>query len=562
MNSKMKADLSYRTFDELRKASEEKRLKKEDFARRTICTTLLKLYDSGVSYMDLGDEEKAYIMLMRFFDAYQLVRKSGLYTQEKAYVDNIIDFKKVKKSLDHLEAIKESLVKRYKKLEENEQKLAREKEEKSAPKILPEQAISPILSKKGFITPTELKDHVSTSNYRFMIVDIRSKAEFDYSHINFTILLSDTKKKQNLVDYMNLPAEIIENVSWKIEETLKKSPSYTATHKTFSERADYDYIVVLDKDSTSNYSMEPESKLLMLKKAIYDFDQDVKLKNEPLILDGGWLGWISYFPGFSTSSNPDFKPVEPTHSNDRMIGFKKILDFDYPSPTEPRMPKPAPVVDVVKPDLFINESSTNEASFGYDDTKVKPLQMINKNIVSIPVVNRQNKPANSVITQSYKNLNIREPIEPSYVNPIPLIPALVNTPSSSVPVVKPQPANDSSAIFASVYRPFNSFQSPLIRLKDGSKKILDLNLGVYKYVKEAPGEISTKANPVIPPVVDYSTKPRLTVKNNNDSENNPTIGFRTNLKRTLSIPNIANLNEEFVPSESSVSGRVYVHSYV
>ena len=110
-------------------------------------------------------------------------------------------------------------------------------------------------------------------------------------------------------------------------------------------------------------------------------------------------------------------------------------------------------------------------------------------------------------------------------------------------------------------------------MQDGSKKVLDQYTGVYKYVSEEPGEASKNGarvsdqpmTPMITPTVDYSTKPKMADGNiNQDSERAADVAFRkkSNLKRTMSIPNIVSLNGEFIPSESSESGRVCLRRYL
>ena len=113
MNSSIKTELSYRSFDELSKLAQTN-FKNVDFNKRSTCASLLKIYDQGYSYLNLGDDEKAYLLLMRFFDAIQLLRKSKLYKEDKAYVDGLINMNKLEKTLDALEMIKASLIERYK----------------------------------------------------------------------------------------------------------------------------------------------------------------------------------------------------------------------------------------------------------------------------------------------------------------------------------------------------------------------------------------------------------------------------------------------------------------
>lgn len=199
---------------------------------------------------------------------------------------------------------------------------------------------------------------------------------------------------------MNLPGDIIENVSWKLEEALKKFDAQTPGSKTallFAKRADYDYLILFDRASNENYHTQSDCKLLMLKKAIYEYDQTTKLKKEPIVLKGGWKQWVTYFPGFSCSSNTNgiVKPPINTEPSPP-VGIKQMLNFEYPEITKLIEPKPANL-PVVKPTVQSETKPRIGHNSGGSDSSlddfIKPLTDKKKtNIVSIPVVNRSTKP--------------------------------------------------------------------------------------------------------------------------------------------------------------------------
>lgn len=579
MNS-MKTELGYKSFDDLVKMSKYD-FTKINFNNRSTCTSLLKIYDQGLSYLNLGNEENAYLLLMRFFEAIQLLRKSELYKKDKPYVDSLINSNKLTKTLESLEKVKKSLIQRYKSKIDEQEKLTLKAEEEERIRInLSESKKLPKLSElsiedKKFMTPTELKNSISTTDYKFLIIDTRSKSEFDYSHLNLNILLTEDKKTQNLIHYMNLPNEIIENVPWKLEESLRKfdadNMASSMGSKLFAARNEYDFIVLLDRDSTSANLTKSNSKLLMLKKAIYEFDQNLMLKNEPIILNGGWNQWITYFPCFSSSTNSNNEQsslVDPDKQEKNHL--KQILDFDYPviaKLAQPIVPKPA----------------TNDVKKSVELEKIEPTPVqsdqnneINKkgsNILSIPIVNRLNKPLQQQPIQNNQNNklenNIKQPdsmpkFTPPQIQPQPTThkpanqqPTLPNFQPPTLPSNLKNSDVDSTNIFESVYRPnnrLNSFQSPL--MKDGSKKVLDPVTGVFKIYSNAPSQLNRVNVPVAPisksagndkenikPTINYENKPKFESKPLVDKS----LQFKppkSNLKRTLSIPNIASLNDE------------------
>ena len=127
-------------------------------------------------------------------------------------------------------------------------------------------------------------------------------------------------------------------------------------------------------------------------------------------------------------------------------------------------------------------------------------------------------------------------------------PALINTGYSQVPKIQPsailqplQPISSSTDIFESVYRPnTRSFQSPL--MQNGAKKVLDQVTGVYKLINNTPELVNT---PRLRPHIDYTTKPKTMndEKNSAQKSANQEFKVKSNLKRSMSIPNIVNLND-------------------
>lgn len=598
----IRKELSYGSFAELQKA-DTLDLKKLDYNRRQICNSLLKMYDEGISLFKLGDDERAYMLLMRFFGSYQLLRTSKLYKEDKTYVDSLIDIKKASKTLQILEGIKESLVKRYKARAENEEekkKLAEaEKIKEKTASIAKVPGIDSLpLSEKKFLTPTELKAQIFDTKYNFLVIDIRTKAEFDFSHINLNILLSGTDKKKNMIHYMNFPHDIIENVAWKLEESIKK---FDAEHSNtssilFCARNEYDYIVLLDRDSKSNL-LKPDSKLLVFKKAIYEFDQNTKLKNEPIILDGGWNQWVTYFPGFRSSTNSNGIPAEiEADSKSADSGFKKILNFSYPEIIAP--------TKEVKPEVKTPAKEETDTSFipnAKIDIEIKQEEQKKSNIVSIPIVNRSIKPTITdkriiqpeVQAPKPKELNGNQINLPKFQPPNKQNPKAFNpsapsqhltfkppqspsTAQSSLPKIQPpvlpSPAavpNDTD-IYSSVYRP-NIRLNPI--QMNGNKKVVDPVTGIYRIYSDAPQNRSQASKSTVlpeptrtntngfdkPVFVSYDKKPTSFLETNKENRNPTDYKPKSNLKRTMSIPNITSLDKDNsmanLMSDASSSGR-------
>ena len=173
---------------------------------------------------------------------------------------------------------------------------------------------------------------------------------------------------------MNFPREIIENVAWKLEDAIRNFNESDA--RLFSARADYDHIVLLDHDS--------DATLLVLKKAIHEFDQTTRLKNEPLVLSGGWSQWVTYFPGFcsgSCSSKGGTSAV--SGAAEPAKDFKSIFDFNYPGLDE---------LDKGQDNGRGQEPIHRMIPGKKSDVEVRQEDEKKANIAMIPVVNRSIKP--------------------------------------------------------------------------------------------------------------------------------------------------------------------------
>ena len=98
---------------------------------------------------------------------------------------------------------------------------------------------------------------------------------------------------------------------WGIESALTDE----SIRNKFKNRSNFDFIVLFDANSYEN-DLQMGHPLLGLKQAIYQYDRDVQLKREPLILEGGYEDWMQFYPGESTA------PL-PTRRNDNLKSFGK-----------------------------------------------------------------------------------------------------------------------------------------------------------------------------------------------------------------------------------------------
>lgn len=328
----LKKELAYESLTQLEETYEQA-VKSLDFNNQSICNKLLKMYDRGFDLIKLGDEENGYGFLLRFMTAVALLKKSTMYRNDKKFVDSLITAKKIESCWSLLEKVRPELKTRY------ESKSLKKTEIEAKP-AQPETKTSGVELKiqdiKSQIAPHELIDLIQRSSHSILIIDTRTKSEFARCRLNLDLLLN--RSSSDRVAYMNIPSELINEVSWRVYEELRSNGDTAYEAHVFSKRQTYDLVVLLDKSSDLT-SAKYESKMLTLKRALYEYDQE-KVKREPIILAGGYDQWYTLYPGYTriTNSNTNSPAVQSTESARK----NSLYDFDYPSIEEKSKPSPSP----------------------------------------------------------------------------------------------------------------------------------------------------------------------------------------------------------------------------
>jgi ubiquitin carboxyl-terminal hydrolase 8 len=279
------------------------------------CNSILKLYDEAQQAIDV-DQERAYIYLCRFVDLSIKMRKTNLYKTDKVYIENLLSIKKINSAMARLESLKESLIKRYEQLYTGEDSV----EHDSSISEQPQPTKNPInMEVKKFVTPTDMIAIIKCKTFKLLIVDIRNKTDYDKQHIKFDYIDGYDASR---VDYVNLDDSLIDistNVIWKLEDKLNKL-SVNELSACIKNRAVYDYLILMDSNSTES-TLTNSTKLVIFKNAIFQYES--KLKNEPIILNGGWSEWITYYPASTTS-------IQTTVAPDTSSTNNSLLKIQYP----------------------------------------------------------------------------------------------------------------------------------------------------------------------------------------------------------------------------------------
>lgn len=578
--SSAKADLRYKDIDELTDLAVGTVFQDYQLRNVSICKSLLKLYDEAIKMYTMGEEEKSYILFMRFVETSMKVKRITTFNSaDKNYVNLMITNEKIKVAIDKLEELKDSLKVRYDL-----------KNEASKPPVetdLSEKKLESKAKIKSSMTPIELYKFVDSSDHKkFLFIDIRPQSDFELSHIDLSLIV---KLKTTIsVSLINIPPALVASVTWKIQENLSKNnkPNSSKVSELFRARADFDYIVLLDL-SSSLTKMNSDSDLAILKRALYEYDTDTKLKCEPIILDGGWTQWKSFYPGNCTKAPPppseEKKKLEPEKikSSNNEIEFFPISEQKPPVDDKKSTTEKTPIRKATSDE----DKSTPSVDLTNQDGKTKPSQ-------SVPVVDRSNKPKISEQTQIETPKSVvvdQKPADTKASTPIVASSGSndslkdsaseMRPPQNDEPIFVPKPKSSgadfdpntdsikfnaplmnrnvkiefnrfNNEIVDSVYKPTTTFTSSSEAA--GPAKVLNKSTGLFTYVEANPAPSASQSitnSPVTvtkpsfdqvykpfstPTVATAKPKPAVDTKA-------PVKKFESNLKRTISTPNIADL---------------------
>ncbi|KAL4216469.1 Ubiquitin carboxyl-terminal hydrolase 8 [Mactra antiquata] len=328
----------------------------------------------------IQDEERAYVLFMKYFNVVTTLKKSNDYKKQKAYYDDLLGSKNLLAAIDKAEELSTSLKERYDLVEAesvanklskldklNQDKVdddttSKDTSDKSTLKpsddVNTETSQEPVVtSNPGVISSTQLYNLLDDRDSQLIIMDVRSIEDFQESRINY----------KNII---NVPSTAIKpgtTVTY-IEKSLPMD-----SLSLWKQRGNIDHIVLIDWNSKFEH-VKIGTTLQTLKDALYKYDSTVIIKSEPLIFDGGYEHWMLQYP--TKCINPVFdkvtKPVISTSQD-------SLMDFDYPDFEETFLKPTLP--PEVKPTVIPSSSFTSVS------------ESINGDISgSLPKIDRSTKP--------------------------------------------------------------------------------------------------------------------------------------------------------------------------
>ncbi|XP_049989673.1 ubiquitin carboxyl-terminal hydrolase 8 [Alexandromys fortis] len=292
------------------------------------------------------DEERAYVLYMKYVAVYNLIKKRPDFKQQQDYYHSILGPANIKKAVEEAERLSESLKLRYeeaevrKKLEEKdrreEEQLQQQKRQEAGredsgavakrslenvsdsknktQRVNGEKSEKGGTAEKGAITAKELYTMMMDKNISLIIMDARKIQDYQLSCIS---------------DSLSVPEEAISpgvTASW-IEAHLSDD-----SKDTWKKRGSVDYVVLLDWFSSAK-DLQLGTTLRSLKDALFKWESKTVLRHEPLVLEGGYENWLLCYPQYTTNA----KVTPPPRSKTEEVSVS--LDFTYPSLEEPVPPK-------------------------------------------------------------------------------------------------------------------------------------------------------------------------------------------------------------------------------
>ncbi|XP_070778673.1 ubiquitin carboxyl-terminal hydrolase 8 [Enoplosus armatus] len=329
---------------ELNKKAE---IKPDKTSTRSYVQSACKIFKAAEECRLDRDEEKSYVLYMKYLTVYDIIKKRPDFKQQPEYYMTMLGPNSFKKAIEEAEKLSESLKLRYeevevrKKLEEKERQEEKKRREeitekdggrgspkasankKDSKKVKGEQNELKTASSKaalpaGGITAEKLFHMMKDQTITIIVMDARSHGEFEESHIQVPAQTCICVPEEAIS-----PGITVNQIEVKLPEVSKEH---------WRRRGFVDYIILLDWFSSVT-DLALGTTLKSLKDALFKWDSITILRSEPLVLEGGYENWLLFYPMYTTNAK-----VRAPRQN--IISTLPQLNFSYPSLEEPKPPTP------------------------------------------------------------------------------------------------------------------------------------------------------------------------------------------------------------------------------
>lgn len=312
-------------------------IKPEKTSTRSYVQSACRLFKAAEECRLDRDEERAYVLYMKYLTVYDIIKKRPDFKQQSDYFMTMLGANSFKKAIEEAEKLSESLKLRYeevevrKKLEEKERLEEKKKREqvtekdgrnspkasinkKDNKKVKGEQnELNSVITKaaqpSGGVTAEKLFNMMKDQTISLIVMDARSYRDYEESHIQVP--------GQTCI---SVPEEAI-SPGITVNQIEAKLPDASKDH--WRRRGFVDYVVLLDWFSAAS-DLKLGTTLQSLKDAIFKWDSLTIIRSEPLVLEGGYENWLLFYPMYTT--NAKIRPPRQT-----IINSLPQLNFSYPS---------------------------------------------------------------------------------------------------------------------------------------------------------------------------------------------------------------------------------------
>ncbi|XP_076644083.1 uncharacterized protein LOC143354148 [Halictus rubicundus] len=333
LNSKMseKRSLTYTSINDLLQKA------KVDYVNKRpteVCKRLPVMYNKAEDKAKHGNEEDRFIMLTRWLNSIEWLKTTYEYKDDKIYslTDlSVNQINEVKKILADLNRRLDSRYKQQAKARMTGKNNSLEKMEIDndaiidsfmssidGPIELPETPTRDPLAgdNEEIINCEQLFQLVQDIYGRYLIIDIRSKSQFDSSRIRSN-------------KYINIPSAEIKTglLASHFERHLRKEKKAL---DLFRHRgAQHVDVTVLLDWNTSSKTLTPNNPLNVFRKILENWDPGIQHK-KITILDGGYAEWLTRYPAYTTNPNIIAEPKLDNVSSEILdtIEYPEWIHFD------------------------------------------------------------------------------------------------------------------------------------------------------------------------------------------------------------------------------------------
>lgn len=211
-----------------------------------------------------------------------------------------------------------------------------------------------------FMTCDELREHFGKchgdDNKRILIIDVRSPALFERSHLCLDTRNSNSSTIRRM-RVLNIDPDLVKTCTVKkiMSDILKDAHDI----RVFSIRRDASEVVLIDSNTDDiSRIADPRSKIMRIINALTKFDSQLQDKiTVPIhILKGGYREWLAKYPHFTTNSVFDADADESEFIKSSSPPQPMIPNNHISKPTSTILPTTTPT-QPIRPNSPVNPNS-------------------------------------------------------------------------------------------------------------------------------------------------------------------------------------------------------------